>query len=90
MKLKNIALTAAQVGVSASAGIVLVPSIVVVATVSTIGLVARAIEIVGGNAIAEVYFGSYKLCDTLESWKDASTNVEVVKEGFGDNAKVVN
>jgi hypothetical protein len=87
MELKNIALSAAQVGLSAAVGVVVLPSALALGAVSTVAYVAKKAEEAGGVALAGFYFGALELHSKLESMK---TKEEIVNSPMGDEAVSVN
>lgn len=88
MEVKNIALSAVQLSLSATAGVVVVPSVVALSAVSIIAYVAKKTEEVGGTALSEFYFGMAGLNAKLESMK--TKQADIVESPIGDDAVAVN
>ncbi len=88
MKIKNIALTTAQVGLSIGVGVISVPSVVIIGSLGIVSAVAKELETIGGKAIADVYFGSQDIIAKLEAMKVVEP--EIVQEPMGDTAVAVN
>lgn len=88
MEIKNMSLSAAQVGISVGVFVIGVPSVLVLGTLGAVAYVATKTEEVGSSAIEALYDKSQELVAKLESMKDKE--VEIVDAPLGDAAIAVN
>lgn len=77
MEIKNVALSVVQGGLTAAAGVVIFPGLVVVGAVSSVAYAAKKVEEVGVSALEEVYYGAGKLYKELEGMKTKSKTVDL-------------
>jgi len=88
MKVLNVALTAAQVGVQAVSVAAMYPLFVVNGAATAVKVVASAASFASEVGVGVIVTGMNRACDKLESYK--TVEEEVVQSPWGDSAKSVN
>lgn len=88
MKVRNIAIGTAKVGVQIATGVALYPAFVVLGTATVARQVSSVVEKVSAEAIVQAITLTNSVCEYLDTLKEKE--VEIVKSPLGDEAVAVN